>query len=55
MDIKKHIPFPEYPDVTEEDIRSLHGRNMKPLTDREKARLIHMFRTENIAEVTDHE
>lgn len=47
MDPKKIIPFPEYPTVTEEDIRSLHGRNMKPLTDREKARLIHMLRTEN--------
>ena len=37
------VPYPEYPGVTLKDIRSLHGRNMKPMTDREKAKLIYMF------------
>lgn len=39
------IPYPEYPGVTWKDIRSLHGRNMKPMSDREKAKLIYMFRS----------
>ncbi|MBQ6787535.1 MAG: hypothetical protein IJO85_07430 [Lachnospiraceae bacterium] len=37
------VPYPEYPGVTIKDIRSLHGRNMKPMTDKEKAELIYMF------------
>ena len=38
------VPYPEYPGVTIKDIRSLHGRNMRPMTDKEKAKLIYMFR-----------
>lgn len=38
------VPYPEYPGVTWKDIRSLHGRNMKPMADRDKAKLIYMFR-----------
>ena len=37
------VPYPEYPGVTLKDIRSLHGRKMKPMTDKEKAKLIYMF------------
>ncbi len=37
------VPYPEYPGVTIKDIRSLHGRNMRPMTDKEKAKLIYMF------------
>lgn len=39
------VPYPEYPGVTVKDIRTLHGRNMKPMTDKEKAKLIYMFRS----------
>lgn len=38
------VPYPEYPGVTVKDIRTLHGRNMKPMTDKEKAKLIYMLR-----------
>lgn len=38
------VPYPEYPGVTLRDIRLLRGRNMKPMTDKEKAKLIYMFR-----------
>lgn len=37
------VPYPEYPGVTIKDIRSLHGRTMKPRTNKEKAKLIYMF------------
>lgn len=39
-----YVPFPEYPNVTVKDIRELSGRNIKPMTDKEKAKMIYMFR-----------
>ena len=39
-----YVPYPEYQNVTIKDIRELSGRNMKPMTDKEKAKLIYEFR-----------
>ena len=38
------VQYPEYQGVTLKDIRSLQGRNMKPMTDKKKAELIYLLR-----------